>query len=103
MSEQKFTQGEWSYRPTATKDGYYIETVDQSHQNTFIGEIGGGLQSKSEIEANAKLVASAPEMYRDLNSLILSITSHPDYIEGSENDEWHTLVSLAQSTLKKAH
>lgn len=103
MIEKKFTQGEWSYRPTITNDGYYIETVDQSHQNTFIGEIGGGLQSKSEIEANAKLVASAPEMYRDLNSLILSITSHPDYIEGSENDEWHTLVSLAQSTLKKAH
>jgi hypothetical protein len=100
MSKQKFTQGKWSYRPTVTKYGYYIETVDQ---NTFIGKIGGGLQSKSEVEANAALVASAPEMYRDLNSLILSITSHPDYIEGSENDEWHTLVSLAQSTLKKAH
>lgn len=62
MSESKFTQGEWSYRPTATNNGYYIETVDQSHQNTFIGEVGGGLQSKSEIEANAKLVAAAPEL-----------------------------------------
>lgn len=62
MSESKFTQGEWSYRLTATNNGYYIETVDQSHQNTFIGEVGGGLQSKSEIEANAKLVAAAPEL-----------------------------------------
>ncbi len=103
MSKQKFTKGEWSYRPTVTKDGYYIETVDQSHQNTFIGEIGGGLQSKTEIKANAKLVAAAPEMHRDLNSLILSITSHPEYIAGCEDDEWHTLVSLAQSTLEKAN
>lgn len=49
-------------RPAISKNCWYIETVDQSHDNSFIGEIGGGLQSPSEVKANAKLVAAAPEL-----------------------------------------
>jgi hypothetical protein len=52
----------WKYRPAMSKNCWYIETVDQSHDNSFIGEIGGGLQSPTEIKANAKLVAAAPEL-----------------------------------------
>jgi len=62
MSNEAHTQGNWKYRPDVVGNSFYIETVDQSHDRTFIGEIGGGLQSKSEIEANAKLVSTAPEL-----------------------------------------
>lgn len=56
------TKGPWSYRPDVVEKGFYIETVDMSHKNTFIGDVGGGLQSKKEIEGNAKLIATAPEL-----------------------------------------
>lgn len=63
MSKERFTKGDWKYRPAAAGTNcWYIETVDQSHSNTFIGEIGGGLQSSLEIKANAKLIAAAPEL-----------------------------------------
>lgn len=48
--ETKHTKGPWRFRPDVTNQGYYIETVDQTHQKTFIGDIGGGLQSYSEIK-----------------------------------------------------
>jgi hypothetical protein len=62
MKKEKHTEGNWKYRPDIVGNSFYIETVDQSHDRTFIGEIGGGLQSKIEIEANAKLVSTAPEL-----------------------------------------
>lgn len=68
MSKINFTKGDWCYRPDVVNTNFYIETIDKSHKNTFIGEIGGGLQSKTEIEANAKLVSAAPEMYSALES-----------------------------------
>ena len=51
---------------------------------------------------DANLIASSPDMYKDLNSLIMSITSHPDYVNGSEDDEWHTLVNSVNRTIAKA-
>ena len=62
----KHTSGPWLYRPTVNDNGFYIETVDKSHQKTFIGDIGGGLQSRSEIKSNAKLIAAAPELLETL-------------------------------------
>lgn len=59
-----FTPGPWKYRPDVVDKGFYIETVDMSHQNTFIGDVGGGLQRKPEIKANATLIAYAPELYQ---------------------------------------
>lgn len=61
--KKRFTDEDWKYRPAIGENCYYIETVDQKHQNTFIGEVGGGLQSSIEIEANAKLVAAAPQLF----------------------------------------
>ena len=62
MKNNKHTPGEWKYRKDVSGNGFYIETVDQSHEKTFIGEIGGGLQSTNEIEANAKLISVSPEL-----------------------------------------
>jgi len=68
--EFKGTKGDWEYRNDVVDRGFYIETVDKSHQNTFIGDVGGGLQSKQEIEANAKLIASSPALLEALRELV---------------------------------
>ena len=72
MLEEKFTntEGGWKYRSDVSGKTFYIETVAQNHNKTFIGDIGGGLQSKIEIEANAKLIAAAPELYNALKELV---------------------------------
>lgn len=65
--ETKFTPGPWKIRNSVFgRFEFYIETIDQSHDKTFIGNVGGGLQSKEEIEANAKLIAAAPDLLEDL-------------------------------------
>ena len=63
----KHTPGPWKLRRQAVGGfGFYIETVDQSHDNTYIGDVGGGLQTQPEIEANAKIIAAAPDMLKAL-------------------------------------
>jgi len=71
--KRKFTKGEWKYRDAIGKNYYYIETVDQTHQNTFIGEVGGGLQSSAEIKANAKLIAAAPDLFESLEECVIAM------------------------------
>jgi hypothetical protein len=69
---QNHTKGPWEYSkgsPYGKVDRFLIQTVDKDHKNSYIGEIGGGLQSNEEIEANAKLIAEAPaikELFQDL-------------------------------------
>lgn len=106
MKKQKFTGGEWKICQN------YLDKVNGSghiqigtEEETWIAETKGthvGPKSKGIAVANAKLIIAAPNMYKDLKSLVLSITAHPDYVNGSKNDEWHTLVNLAKKTLKKA-
>lgn len=37
-----------------------------------------------------------------LNSLVLSVCAHPDYVLGGDGDEWHDLISLADEAIEKA-
>ncbi|MFT4061096.1 MAG: hypothetical protein QM642_01925 [Edaphocola sp.] len=69
----KHTKGEWKYRKDVIGAAFYIETVDTSHKNSFIGEAGGGLQSFEEIEANALLISKAPEMLDVLKGLVSDV------------------------------
>lgn len=80
----KYTNGPWRYRSAARSGAkglyYYIETVDKSHSNTFIGDVGGGLQSKEEIKANAALISAAPDLLEALKVCYASLCtygSHP--------------------------
>lgn len=56
----------------------------------------------NESDANAQLIASAPELLKRLQSLMLSVMAHPDYFSGEEGDEWHDLISLSEETVNKA-
>ena len=48
----------------------------------------------------SELLRQRDELKRMLNSLILSICAHPDYVSGEEGDEWHDLTSLAEASIK---
>lgn len=72
--EPKFTQGEWEIRPAITLDEngkplFYDITVDGgsflfTHKNMSIE----GMDDEQQL-ANAKLIASAPEMFAFLRDL----------------------------------
>lgn len=69
--DTKHTPGPWTYTPQPVEsNGFYIQTFDMSHRNTFIGEAGGGLQTPQEIKANAKLIAAAPDLLEALEALM---------------------------------
>lgn len=115
MSKEKFTQVPLKIQNMETFNGGTSKRIKTAYNDTYMSVItdgpyhliarfhSGDFISEEEQAANVSLFLSARDMYRDLNSLILSITSHPDYISGCEDDEWHTLVRLAQSTLEKAN
>lgn len=63
------TKGGWKYRKDVSGKSFYIETVDMAHTKTFIGEVGGGLHTESEIEANARLISSAPQLMFQMQRL----------------------------------
>lgn len=64
-SKAKHTAGPWSANEaTITYTQFNITAKD-----SFIGEVGGGLQSDDEIEANARLIAASPEMYETLREV----------------------------------
>jgi hypothetical protein len=72
MTKFKGTEGKWIARPQViSSHGFYIEKVDKSFNNSFIGEVGGGLQSINEIKANAILISKAPEMLEMLKNILL--------------------------------
>lgn len=98
----KFTLGEWKHNENLTDT--IMTSEIESGKKTIARIVAYPFYNCSidEANANGKLIAAAPNMYKDLKSLMLSISSHPDYINGSKDDEWHTLVSQAKKTLRKA-
>jgi len=67
----KHTPGPWKYRNNAVDKGYYIQS-----KTAFIGDVGGGLQSKEEIKANAALISAAPELLEALKTCYASLCTY---------------------------
>ena len=94
--ENEFTKGEW--RVSLSNTSYADVVVD----GFDICTCWSGYVGEDETKANAKLIASAPDLLNRLNSIVLSVKAHPDYVNGEEGDEWHDIVELAEQTIKKA-
>tara|TARA_R110000851_G_C12676368_1_gene523269 strand:- start:201 stop:497 length:297 start_codon:yes stop_codon:yes gene_type:complete len=75
MSNPGFTKGIWSQSHRKQSDGMYITQVyDESGQsicdlNWHAVDEGNGVTS-TDREANSALIAAAPEMYAELESLL---------------------------------
>ena len=92
--EKKFTEGKWI-------DLGYCVAIDVADGISNICEMRDWVGDE-EMCANAKLIAAAPDLLNRLNSIVLSVKAHPDYVNGQEGDEWHDIVELAEQTIKKA-
>lgn len=99
---KKFSQGEWKTLDKAVFNPYQNVWSKALYVNnlTFCMYILG--RTEAESESNAKLIAAAPDLLHRLNSIVLSVKAHPDYVNGKEGDEWHDIVELAEQTIKKA-
>jgi alpha-glucuronidase len=102
MSETKFTNGNFSDGTTGWKVNILKQEILPDWIEIIYNDDEECITDNVYELADAHLIAAAPEMYKDLQSLINSICSHPDYVTGSDNDEWHTLVNIANNTLAKA-
>lgn len=61
--ETNHTPGPWEIREQPVKkNGFYIQTKNYTRRDSFIGEVGGGLQDLKTVKANAELIASAPDL-----------------------------------------
>lgn len=104
--EAKFTKGEWKKFDTSTKNKWVNVNREEDwllHARLFFG---AGI-SKEEAEANAHLVAAAPNMYEALEAFILAVSEQTIIIQentdndGRENEGWR-LYNMALAALKKA-
>lgn len=94
MTAAKHTPGPW-FTPEKLYQTRYIEA-----------RIGGGMLQEvaacgptevpSQQEANARLIAAAPEL---LSLLVDAVTSFADSVEGGEADEW---VIACRTAIAKA-
>lgn len=93
--ETKFTKGEWTSRLSFSKEYFLISPI-----NTNVYPIGG--MSIEEAEANAKLMAAAPDLLKRLlhsNVLIKALLS--GNISGYR-DSANETIELNNDTIKKA-
>lgn len=89
MSEEKFTKGPWFIKQSEEIRSPYSATNVSSTRITILDAPGGQYQSRHVIaqvakgngrgEANAALIAAAPEMYRELERhCALCMLMHPE-------------------------
>ncbi len=79
--ENKFTKGNWYISktvPYGDGDCYHIQS-DINTDETFIGEVGGGLQDNAQVEANAKLIAAAPDLFKALEMAMYEMKDWHEY------------------------
>jgi hypothetical protein len=86
---------------TCERKGVDIEICSVFPQYEFDEDVQTAIRCLRETEANVRLIAIAPELLKCLNSLMLSITAHPDYVSGEEGDEWHDLIENCNEIIEK--
>lgn len=98
----KFTKGKWEALIT-DKHRQLVDIASEKGviARSFYGDIEP-IVTEQEAESNAKLIAAAPDLFKALNSIVLSVKSHPDYVFGKDEDEWHDIISISEKAIKKA-
>ena len=95
--ETKFTKGEWKSLKTGLNETCIFSDIDMEH----ILKITHNEVSKMESDANAKLIAAAPEMFNALEELLAQVKQFTAGDIG-EQDYFRDEISNAKKAIKKA-
>jgi hypothetical protein len=101
--ETKFTKGKWSYAESSNEVDYlvYVDGLPCLFISLNYG-VDPKYIDKEETEANAKLIAAAPDMLEALNEMVKNLSS---YVYGLKiRDGFSELLALenAKKAIKKA-
>tara|TARA_R110000851_G_scaffold12260_1_gene42763 strand:- start:1 stop:363 length:363 start_codon:yes stop_codon:yes gene_type:complete len=118
MKEFKGTKGEWRIQEQFDSPNLIVDEENDTEwhalssyvfgNDKIIGEtrygtsVNGGYPSVnilSEMRANAKLIAAAPELLKALKSCVMSMQAHPDC---EENSEFEGFVNNGWEAINKA-
>jgi len=100
----QFTPGPWNISPIRTKNEFGTEGIDLTcHRYRDFATVWNMEEMESENEANAKLIAAAPELLEALNILVNRIDKNWGLItSGKQNGIKTALLNEAKEVIKKA-
>ena len=98
MSETKFTPGPWRASVSEPPGQYLIHAAFSPWVLTYVVE---GNDGKFPMEANAALIAAAPDLYRELAALIPRFKAAVRYA-GNDDETAEASVAMAVAALAKA-
>jgi len=86
MENTKFTKGKWEF--VETPSVLWFDVLDENGKNVLRSDLLG----REQVEANAKLIAAAPEMFEMLKKIIYSTKNEMDYVK-SEIEQLLTKIT----------
>mgnify|MGYP001260829464 CR=1 FL=1 len=93
----KHTPGPWTVRRSMPEDGYdcwFISACPLPNREVDIGDVAGGYPHEQK-EANARLIAAAPELLAALSAMLTHM--------GMDEDEWNKpTYDQARAAIAKA-
>ena len=98
--EKKFTKGNWITNINFKDYNRYLNIFCEGDADALpISSIWINFNNRCEAEANAKLMAAAPDLLEALNNLVLaSDLSSNSPVVGN----WNELINNAKNAIKKA-
>lgn len=95
MKNTKHTPGPWTARDYGHENIIHIE----HETGSAIAQIGGPTTNMDLAEANARLIASAPELLEVLGDMLARFADHEQYDETGEDTE---AINAARAAIRKA-
>lgn len=96
MSETKFTPGPWVYRSKTREIGTVDKSDTQSYGMLLVVAYIDGFDHE-EHEANAHLIAAAPDLYDALQNLLSRLANDADGHAWFMDEQEASIIALAKA------